>query len=75
MANVVQFRGEERWMRYGKNTVISVRVQEETKKEAERLFDEMGLSMSTAVNLFLKQVVLTGKIPLNYRQKKEGINR
>ena len=46
-----------------KNTVISVRVQEETKKEAERLFDEMGLSMSTAVNLFLKQVVLTGKIP------------
>lgn len=46
-----------------KNTVISVRVQEETKKEAERLFEEMGLSMSTAVNLFLKQVVLTGKIP------------
>lgn len=46
-----------------KNTVISVRVQEETKKEAEQLFEEMGLSMSTAVNLFLKQVVLTGKIP------------
>ena len=46
-----------------KNTVISVRVQEETKKEAERLFEEIGLSMSTAVNLFLKQVVLTGKIP------------
>jgi DNA-damage-inducible protein J len=46
-----------------KNTVISVRVQEETKKEAERLFEEMGLSMSTAVNLFLKQVVRTGKIP------------
>mgnify|MGYP003426244654 FL=1 len=46
-----------------KNTVISVRVQEETKKEAEQLFSEMGLSMSTAVNLFLKQVVLTGKIP------------
>ena len=46
-----------------KNTVISVRVQEDTKKEAEQLFSEMGLSMSTAVNLFLKQVVLTGKIP------------
>lgn len=43
--------------------IVSARVDEDTKKEAERLFDEMGLSMSTAVNLFLKQVVLTGKIP------------
>lgn len=43
--------------------IVSARVDEDTKKEAEQLFSEMGLSMSTAVNLFLKQVVLTGKIP------------
>lgn len=43
--------------------IVSARVDEDTKKEAERLLSEMGLSMSTAVNLFLKQVVLTGKIP------------
>ena len=42
---------------------IAVRVDEELKKEATVLFNELGLDMSTAVKLFLKQSVLTRSIP------------
>lgn len=42
---------------------IAVRVDEQLKKEATALFNELGLDMSTAVKLFLKQSVLTRSIP------------
>ena len=42
---------------------IAVRVDEQLKKEAPALFNELGLDMSTAVKLFLKQSVLTRSIP------------
>lgn len=42
---------------------VSVRVDEETKKEAEELFEELGLNMSTAVNIFLKQTIREQRIP------------
>jgi DNA-damage-inducible protein J len=42
---------------------ITIRLDEETKNEAESVFKEMGLSMSSAVIIFLKQCVRDGKIP------------
>ena len=42
---------------------IAVRVDDQLKKEATALFNELGLDMSTAVKLFLKQSVLTRSIP------------
>lgn len=42
---------------------IAVRVDDELKKEATAIFNELGLDMSTAVKLFLKQSVLTRSIP------------
>ena len=42
---------------------IAVRVDDQLKKEATALFNELGLDMSTAVKLFLKQSVLTNSIP------------
>ena len=42
---------------------IAVRVDDQLKKEAAALFNELGLDMSTAVKLFLKQSVLTKSIP------------
>lgn len=42
---------------------IAVRVDDELKKEATAIFNELGLDMSTAVKLFLKQSVLTKSIP------------
>ena len=42
---------------------ISLRVDDELKRNAERAFDEIGLSMSTAINIFLKTVVRENRIP------------
>ncbi|MCM1084050.1 MAG: type II toxin-antitoxin system RelB/DinJ family antitoxin [Clostridium sp.] len=42
---------------------ISLRVDDEVKRNAERTLDEIGLSMSTAINIFLKTVVRENRIP------------
>ena len=43
-------------------TIVTIRVDEGLKEDAQRLFNEIGMSMSTAVNIFLKQCVKEGKI-------------
>lgn len=42
---------------------ISLRVDDDVKRSAERTFDDIGLSMSTAINIFLKTVVRENRIP------------
>lgn len=42
---------------------ISLRVDDEVKRSAERTLDDIGLSMSTAINIFLKTVVRENRIP------------
>lgn len=44
-------------------TPTQIRIDSETKKQAIALFNELGLDMSGAVNLFLKQCVLHGGLP------------
>lgn len=46
---------------------IQIRVDKKIKKEANELFEELGISMSGAVNMFLKQCVNTGSIPFRIR--------
>ncbi|VOI58013.1 addiction module antitoxin [Streptococcus pneumoniae] len=46
---------------------IAVRVDDELKKEATAIFNELGLDMTTAVKLFLKQSVLTRSIPFDVK--------
>ena len=42
---------------------ISFRVDDEIKKKAERTFDDIGISMSAAINIYLKAVVRENRIP------------
>lgn len=44
-------------------TNMSIRTDRETKEQAEALFDELGLDMTTAVNMFLKAVVREHGMP------------
>ena len=44
-------------------TSVTIRMEENLKKQAETLFDEMGLNMTTAITIFTKTVVRQGKIP------------
>lgn len=44
-------------------TSVTVRMDEKLKKQAETLFEDMGLNMTTAITIFAKAVVRQGKIP------------
>lgn len=44
-------------------TVINIRMDEELKKQAEYLFNEFGMNMTTAFTIFAKAVVREKRIP------------
>ncbi|TEB07832.1 RelB antitoxin [Pelotomaculum schinkii] len=44
-------------------TNLSIRMDKELKKQAEQLFSELGMNMTTAFNIFVRQAVRQGKIP------------
>ena len=50
-----------------KNTSVNVRTTEEIKRGAEVIFSGLGLNISSAVNLFLKQVINYRGIPFDLR--------
>lgn len=60
-------------MRGGNTTTMNIRIDKELKSEAEALFADMGMNMTTAVTIFIKQSVKQRKIPFeivaNYPNK------
>ena len=44
-------------------TSITIRMDEKLKKQAEILFEYMGINMTTAITMFTKAVVRQNKIP------------
>ena len=44
-------------------TNLSIRMNVETKKEAEAMFDSLGMSLTTAINIFIKQSLRARGIP------------
>lgn len=42
-----------------------IRIDEVTKKEAAEILEGLGMSLSEAMNIFLRQVVLRNGIPFN----------
>ena len=44
------------------NANLSIRVDKETKEKANELFNKFGLTMTTAVNMFLKTVIRENRI-------------
>ena len=51
-------------------TNLNFRVDEELKRNAEAIFSELGLSMSSAMNIFLRYCVRYGGIPFELRIEK-----
>ena len=66
-------------LRYNKHTIdckgdvfmattnMNIRTDTEVKAAAEHLFNELGLNMTTAVNMFLRQAIRTGGIPFEVK--------
>lgn len=46
---------------------LNIRVDDTLKKEAEAVFNDIGLSLSAATTIFLKQVVRCNAIPFELR--------
>jgi DNA-damage-inducible protein J len=44
-------------------TNLNIRTDKEIKEQAEQIFSELGLSMTTAVNLFLRATIREHGIP------------
>lgn len=44
-------------------TSVTIRMDENLKKQAEVLFEDMGINMTTAFTIFVKTAVRQGKIP------------
>ena len=44
-------------------SAINIQVDSDTKKQATDILNNLGLSMSTAINIFLKQVIKRDGIP------------
>ena len=47
----------------------TIRIDPEVKKEATVILDELGLSMSTAVNAFFRALVREGGMPFELKVK------
>ena len=50
-------------------STIQIRIDTKTKKEAKKTFEEMGLDISSAIKLFLNNVIIKQKIPFEIRTK------
>ncbi|MCL2401521.1 MAG: type II toxin-antitoxin system RelB/DinJ family antitoxin [Oscillospiraceae bacterium] len=47
------------------NTTYNIRIDKKVREQADILYKSMGLSLSSAINLFLTQSVIQGKLPIN----------
>ena len=52
-----------------KTTSIFVRVEPEIKEQAEMVLNKLGIPMSSAVNIFLRQVVIQNGLPFDVKIK------
>ena len=48
-----------------KTATIRARIEPRLKQEVEKLFEEMGLTTTEAINLFYRQVKLRNGLPFN----------
>jgi DNA-damage-inducible protein J len=54
--------------------VLQTRVDVDTKKKADKLFDSLGLDTTTAIRLFLKQSINQQRIPFEIVPPQESFS-
>ena len=52
------------------SSLIQVRVEDDLKKEATELFNELGIDLSNAIRMFLRASVAKGGIPFEIKSKR-----
>lgn len=51
-------------------TNFSVRMDSEVKKQCEALYNDLGMTLTTAINVFLRQSLRVGGLPFELRQER-----
>ncbi len=51
-----------------KTANINLRIDPETKKAAENLFSAFGITITDAINIFLKKSIMEGGLPFEVKQ-------
>ena len=46
-----------------KTATLNIRINPDVKNSAEKVLSQLGVPMATAIDMFLKQIALTGGIP------------
>lgn len=54
----------------GTTTNISIRMDSELKAQAEELFNELGMNLTTAFNIFVRQSLREGGIPFEIKAER-----
>lgn len=49
------------------NTNFSIRLDSDVKKQCEALYGELGMTLTTAINVFLRQSLRAGGFPFEVR--------
>jgi len=49
------------------NTSMNIRMDSDIKKKAQKIFAELGLDTTTAINIFLRQVIRTNGLPFEVK--------
>ena len=56
-------------MKSSNNSAINIMVDKKTKEEATVILKDLGLSMSSAITLFLRQVIKNDGLPFEVRNR------
>lgn len=51
-----------------KTAIINVRTEPDVKADAEKLFSAFGITVSDAVNIFLRKSIMEGGLPFEMKQ-------
>lgn len=56
------------------NTLIQFRVENKVKKDATKLYEDLGLDLNTAIKLFLKKSIKMQKLPFSINDDDENLD-
>lgn len=56
-----------------KSTNLYVRIEPDIKEKAEEILSKLGISVSSAINMFYKQIILQQGLPFEVKLSSEKI--
>ena len=57
-----------------KTSTLCVRVDPDIKNDSEKVLDNLGMSISTAINSFLKQIIIHQGLPFEVKMRIGGLD-